>query len=117
MFTISAGFIGYFKLGDNINHNLKILAYLYQRQNDPSDTDAWVLKKPAIILIGSICEAILHDLHMRMNLYTSEGVKGVAASVLSYVRGKKSDKFEKYIASAKKHSLLGASTVSIYDEL
>ena len=117
MFTVSAGFIGDFKLGDNINHNLKILAYLYQRQNDPTDTDAWLLRKPAIILIGSICEAVLHDLHMRMSLYTVEGVKGIATSVLSYVRGKKIDKFEQYIASAKKHSLLGVPTESIYDEL
>jgi hypothetical protein len=117
MFTVSAGFIGDFKLGDNINHNLKVLAYLYQRQGDPADADAWLLRKPAIILIGSICEAILHDLHMRMNLYTVEGVKGIAATVLSYVRGKKIDKFETYIASAKKHSLLGAPSESIYGEL
>ncbi|MBV2121695.1 MAG: hypothetical protein KUF74_09590 [Candidatus Thiodiazotropha sp. (ex Ctena orbiculata)] len=117
MFTVNAGFIGDFKLGDNINHNLKVLAYLYQRQDDPGDADAWLLRKPAIILIGSICEAILHDLHMRMNLYTVEGVKGITATVLSYVRGKKIDKFETYIASAKKHSLLGASSESIYSEL
>src|SRR5690606_22201582 len=96
---------------------LKVLAYLYQRQNDPSDTDAWLLRKPAIILIGSICEAVLHDLYMRMNLYTAEGVKGIGTTVLLYVRGKRIDKFEKYIASAKKHSLLGAPTESIYDEL
>lgn len=117
MFTVSAGFIGDFKLGDNINHNLKILAYLYRRQADPTDSDAWLLKKPIIILIGSICEAILHDLHMRMNLYTSEGVSGITSSVLAYVRGKKIDKFEKYISSAKKHSLLGTPTDAIYSDL
>lgn len=117
MFTVSAGFIGNFKLGDNINHSLKILAYFYQRQADPLDTDAWLLRKPIIIILGSICEAILHGLHMRMKLYTNEGVRAIANSVLSYVRGKKMDKFEQYIASAKKHSLLGPPTETIYDNL
>lgn len=117
MFTVSASFVGDFKLGDNINHNLRILSYLYQRQADPHDTDAWLLRKPIIILLGSICEAILHDLHLRMRTYTTEGVRGIAISVLSYVRGKKIDKFETYISSAKKHSLLGVHTESIYDDL
>lgn len=117
MFTVSAGFIGNFKLGDNINHNLKILAYLYQRQADPHDTDAWLLRKPVTIVLGSICEAILHDLHLRMRTHTIEGVQGIANSVLNYVRGKKIDKFERYISSAKKHSLLGPPTEAIYDDL
>ena len=117
MFTVSAKFIGDFKLGDNINHNLRILAYLYQRQADPTDTDAWLLRKPIIVLIGSICEAVLHDLHLRMKLYTVEGVRGIASSVLAHVRGKKIDKFGAYIVSAKKHSLLGAPTEDIYDDL
>ena len=117
MFTVSSGFIGDFKLGDNVIHNLRILAYFYQRQADPHDIDAWLLRKPIIILIGSICEAILHDLHQRMQTYTTEGVRGIASTVLSYVRGKKIDKFEHYISSAKKHSLLGPPTEDIYDDL
>ncbi len=31
MFTIDGGLIGDFKLGDNINHNLRILSYFYRR--------------------------------------------------------------------------------------
>lgn len=117
MFTVSAGFIGNFKLGDNIIHNLKILAYLYQRQADKHDPDAWLLRKPAIIILGSICEAILYDLHVRMKTYTTEGVRGIGNTVLSYVRGKQLDKFEHYILSAKKHSLLGSPTDAIYNDL
>ena len=45
MFTVSAGFIGNFKLGDNINHNLNVLAYLYERQADEHDDEACVLRK------------------------------------------------------------------------
>jgi hypothetical protein len=117
MFKVSAGFIGDFKLGDNINHNLRILAYLYQRQFDPIDHDSHLLRKPVIVIIGSVCEAVLYDLHLRMKTYTNEGVRGIKASVLHYVRGKKLDKFDQYITSAKKHSLLGPSTDPIYAEL
>ena len=117
MFKVSAGFIGSFKLGDNINHNLEILAYLYQCQASASPKEGQLLRKPITILLGSVCEAVLHDLHLRMRIYTNEGVLGIPASVLSYVRGKKLDKFELYISSAKKHSLLGPKTDDIYDEL
>lgn len=118
MFTVSAGFIGDFKLGDNINHNLRILAYFYQCQADPHNTEVmWLLRKPIIIILGSICEAVLYDFHLRMRTYTNEGVLGITNSALSYVRGKRLDKFEQYIISAKKHSLLGHPTESIYDDL
>jgi len=117
MFTVSAGFIGKFKLGDNINHNLKILNYLYQRQADPADSDSWLLRKPIIVSIGSICEALLHDLHFRMKTFTIEGVSGMAITALEYVRGKKIDKFDHYISSAKKHSLLGDPSEQIYGDL
>ncbi len=117
MFVISARFIGNFKLGDNINHNLRILTYLYQRQDDPTDDESQILRKPIIIIIGSICEAVLCDLHMRINEYTAEGVIGIDTTVLDDVRGKKIDKFEPYISSAKRHVLLGAATDPIYNDL
>ena len=117
MFTVSADFIGDFKLGDNINHNLEVIAYFYQREADTHDTDSWLVRKPLIITLASICEAILYDLHMRMDTYTTEGVKGIGVSILTYVRGKKIDKFETYIASARKHALLGPATDQIYSDL
>lgn len=97
MFTVSSGFMGDFKLGDNINHNLEILALLYRQQASSGYHDSRLLCKPITLTIASICEAILSDFHMRMDTYTNEGVKNVAESVLSYVRGKKIDEFEKFI--------------------
>jgi hypothetical protein len=41
----------------------------------------------------------------------------MAVAVRAYVRGKKIDKLDHYISSAKKHSLLGPPTESIYDDL
>jgi hypothetical protein len=117
MFTVSGGFIGMFKLGDNIQYNLEILKYLYREQTSASPSDAHLLRKPIIVLLGSVCEAVLYDLHLRMRTYTIEGVSGIAYSVLAYVRGKRIDKFEHYISSTKKHSLLGPKNDGIYDDL
>src|SRR5688572_6161374 len=104
MFIVSSGFMGKFKLGDNINHTLEVLKTLDGVQR--ADENPTLLCKPITILIGSICEAILYDFHFRMKRHTFEGVKNVAESVLDYVRGVHLDEFGKYIASAKKHGLL-----------
>jgi len=114
--VVSAGFIGNFKLGDNVNYNLAILKCLYECQAS-GPAAASLLRKPVVVLIGSICEATLHDLHWRMKLFTTEGVRGIAEAVITYVRGKQLDKFEHYIASSRKHGLLGPATDSIYKEL
>lgn len=94
MFTVSANFIGNFKLGDNINHNLKVIYYMHQLMSSSEGRNSGVLRKPYIIIIGSICEAILYDFHKRMNEHTNEGVAGIADKVLNYARNKKIDQFE-----------------------
>lgn len=113
-FTVSSGFIGSFKLGDNLNHTLDVLTLLYQTQR--ADTSS-LLCKPITILLASVCEAILCDFHDRMKRFTREGVGNVAESVLDYVRGTHIDEFSKYIASAKKHNLLKDAGPRIYDSL
>ena len=37
MITIESKFIGDFKIGDNINHNLKILEVMYKRYAEADD--------------------------------------------------------------------------------
>lgn len=113
MFTVETNFIGIFKLGDNINHNLRILRYLYTCTGN----EAWVLKKIKIILIGSICEAILYDLLFRINRFTLEGVKGFSTKVIAAIQGSKVDDFSKYIDMAKKQELLGNNDDPIYESL
>lgn len=109
--------MGDFKLGDNINHNLKILTLLYRLQAASGHHESRLLCKPITLTIASVCEAILSDFHMRISTYTNEGVKNVAESVLGYVRGKKIDEFEKLIASARKHDLLDSKDKTFYDSL
>jgi len=117
VFVIQSHFMGSFKLGDNINHNLQILTLLYQLQSQAHTRDKQVLCKPIIIFIASVCEAVLADLHMRICLYTSEGVKNVAERVMAYIRSKKIDEFDKYIASARKQDLFDAADTSFYEDL
>jgi hypothetical protein len=91
MFVVSSNFIGNFKVGDNINHNLNILSLLYRQFGQANDHDKRLLCKPIILIIVSIIEAILHDLHFRIRNNTFEGVRNIAETVADYVRGKHLD--------------------------
>ena len=117
MFTIESKFVGSFKLGDNINHNLDILALLYGYYAAADERGKRLLCKPIILLLVSIIEAALHDLHMRIRTFTIEGVKNVGHSVSNYVRGKQIDELEKYIASARKHDLFDLADTRFYEAL
>jgi hypothetical protein len=116
--TIQSEFMGDFKLGDNINHNLDILALLYKQYNDGDDKQKRLLCKPIILLVVSIVDAVLHDLHWRVKTFTKEGVANILKSSIEYIRSlKKMDKFEKYIASAKRHGLIDPPNSAFYAEL
>ncbi len=116
MVTISSGFIGSFKLGDNIVHNLSILGELYASQKAGTSEQRELLRKPIIVTIASIAEAVLFDLYLRINSFTREGVANIPPIVLDEIRTKTIDEFAKYIDNAKSKSLLGGST-GIYDSL
>ncbi len=117
MFVVSSHFIGNFKLGDNIAHNLQVLSLLYEKQNDCTDAQKVMLCKPIIVTIASICEAVLSDFHFKVRVYTIEGVENLSDEILNYIRGKKIDEFGKYIASSKKHNLFDANDNQIYESL
>lgn len=117
MFKVKSDFIGDFKLGDNINYNLKILSLLYKYRSDSTENIKILLYKPIIITLASICEAILYDLHSRIKYNTLEGVQNIAESAINLIRRKKIDEFEKYIASSKKHDLFDAKDSQLYEDL
>jgi hypothetical protein len=118
MFVISSNFMGDFNLGDNINHNLEILALLYRQYEVADDHDKRLLCKPIILLIVSIVEAVLHDLHFRIRRHTFEGVTNIAETVSDYVRGlRRIDELEKYIVSARKHDFFDAADSKFYDSM
>lgn len=112
MNKIKSDFIGDFKLGDNIVSNFSCLKVLYELKAP----DSFCVKKPIVIIIASIAEAVLYDFYARMRGFTREGVDTVPDSVLEDVRSKHIDEFAKYIDHAKSKKLLGEGE-AIYDDL
>jgi hypothetical protein len=85
MFSIESTFIGNFKLGDNIVHNLNVLDLLYRVYAAEDNGGKRLLCKPIILLLVSIIEAVLYDLHDRIRFFTIEGVKNIPVSVTQYI--------------------------------
>ena len=117
MVTYSSGFVGSFKLGDNIVHNFEILRELYAIQKTGTQAQAEILRKPIVVIIGSIAEAILYDLYVvKISSFTREGVPNIPQAALDEIRTKTIDEFAIYISNARSNSLLG-TTVELYDAL
>jgi hypothetical protein len=117
MVKYSSGFIGGFKLGDNIVHNLDILNLLYATQKTSSPEQAELLRKPIIVWCGAVAEALLYDLYeTKIPKFTSEGVPNVPKIVLKRIRLQTVDQFGRYIANARRFSLLGPSP-DLYNSL
>jgi hypothetical protein len=90
---------------------------LYRHYAEADERERRLLCKPIILLLVSIIEAVLHDLHTRIKTFTIEGVQNLATSAGDYIRLKKIDEFEKYIASAKKHDLFNLADSGFYQQL
>src|SRR5262245_23686312 len=103
MFVVKSGFIGDFALGDNINHNLEILALLYDCFEGANHHRKRLLCKPIILTLVSVIEAVLYDLHKRARTFTWEGVRNMAVDAVAHIQMSKIDKLDKYIASARRH--------------
>jgi len=106
-FTVSSGWVGRYKIGDNINYTLQVLADLYEARNESDDLDHLV--QPIVILQASICEATIYDLiETRIRRHTWEPVDSIRDEVVEALRRAKFyDKFKKLINIAKPHLLLG----------
>lgn len=116
MFIVPANFICIFKIGDNIVYNFKVLGVLYEQyallSASPMKRD--LLLKPIVLINVSIAEALLFDFLMRIKANVHEGVANIGQNVIDAIRGKQFDKFEHYIAQAKKHDLFDASNTNFY---
>ena len=117
MVTVESSFIGDFKLGDNICHNLSIAEVLYDTFEQSDDHDRRLLCKPIIVLLASIVEAVLHDFHKPVKTFTIEGVKNLTADAIDYIRLAEIDDFAKYIDSAKKQKLFGEADKAFYERM
>lgn len=113
---VKSHFIGSFKVGDNICYNLKILKLLYSHLEDSEEEARRLLCKPIVVTLVSVTEAVIYDLHYRVRAFHREGIQGVSDGVLSYIRAAKLHDYEKQIASAKRHRLLGTNMI-LYERL
>jgi hypothetical protein len=114
--TIRSSFIDSYKLGDNICFNLQCLDFLYDTYSVADLRKRALLRKPIILMLVSITEAVLYDFHRRIKLFTWEGVQNVGHVVAVYVRGKQLDELEKLIVSARKHNFFELEP-AFYDDL
>jgi hypothetical protein len=90
----------------------------YSYYSNEAHADRGYLRKPIILILVSVTEAVLHDLHGRIRRFTWEGVKNIPGSVMSYIQElTKIDKFEQYIDSARKHDFFDAKDTAIYDDM
>jgi len=105
VFTIPSNFIGHFKTGDNICHNLRILKLLYRQYNTSDSHEKILLSKPIILILISIIEACLHDFHMRVRTHTIEGISNLDEAIIEEIRISGEEEFGYYIANAKTHDL------------
>ena len=117
MIEIDSAFMGDFKLGDNINHNLAVLAALYvARSATTNGLHKRALCKPICVTSISIIEALLHDLHFKAKAFTREGVPGFLQATYDRIRNKHIDKLDHLLVSARKDNLLDGDA-EFYDEL
>ena len=113
-FTVPANFIDVFKIGDNINYNLNIQKILYEYYNKSSER--YFLIKPIVIINTSISEAILYDF-IENRIRRGNKTERLFESILGVLKSKKLDKFEHFIAQAKKYDFFELKDTDFYDSM
>ena len=117
---ISTSFIGYFKLGDNIVFNTKILDSLYKNLDVSQPIDVQAITIKPIVLIGvSAIEALIYDFVDRIKDYPKE-FKHVDSAKISSIRKLDTQsfnwKFRVGIDKFRQHKMLGDEP-NYYDNL
>jgi hypothetical protein len=113
-FEVSVNFIDQFKIGDNINFNLEILAVLYDGYANLQDGKKLI--KPIVLLNTAIIEAVLFDfvVNRLKRPYRSEILFENISSILKDVNLKK---FEHYITQIEKYDLFELKDTNFYNAI
>lgn len=117
MFIVSSSFIGNFKIGDNINYNLKVLKALYHSRNFLPEDGRVYLEKPITVILVSICEALMYDFIFRSKSFTREGIDGLDDEQLELLRNQKSYSMEDKIKLIQNLNLLKTNDTKVYQYL
>ncbi len=113
-FIISPNFLDNFKIGDNINYNLKILKLLYENYNNHQNGK--LLVKPIVIINTSIIEALLFDF-IENRIRKANRTEMLFENILEVLKSKKLDKFEHYISQAKKYDFFSMKDTDFYNAM
>lgn len=113
-FKVKANFIVVFKIGDNINYNLRILKTLYDGYEKLPDGSNLI--KPIVILNTAIIEAILFDFVVN-RLKKPYFVDILFVDILNYLKDKDLKKFEHYISQAEKFDLFDMKDSNFYNAM
>lgn len=110
-FKIKANFIDVYKIGDNINYNLKILKELYIHYD--SSVNKRFLIKPIVIINTSIAEALLFDF-IEYRIRHGNKSERIFEHLIDALLEKKLDKFQHYIAQAEKYDFFAMKDTGFY---
>ncbi len=113
-FKVKANFIVVFKIGDNINFNLRILKTLYDGYKNLPDGSNLI--KSIVILNTAITEAILYDFVVN-RLKRPYSVDILFVDILNYLKDKDLKKFEHYITQAEKFDLFDMKDTNFYNAI
>jgi len=113
-FYIKANFIDIFKIGDNINYNLKILNELYKSYDKPLNSKNLI--KPIVIINTSIAEALLFDF-IENRIRKANRTEKMFEDILDTLKLKKMDRFEHYITQAEKYDFFDMKDTGFYNAM
>jgi hypothetical protein len=106
VFIVSSSFIADFAIGDNINRNLDTLRLFYTLGAE--DSSKWpLLRKPIIVILVSIAEAMVYDFISRIQ--SKEYVATLPPETVAALREKDFLKLANLIDGAKKFDLFKAN--------
>jgi len=109
--TITANFIGDFKVGDNLLRNAAALCHL----RDTNENG--IFNKLIVVQAGSIVEAALDQIIFCAQNYTREGVPNISDADLKKIRDTKLERFNNIIQAMKSYKLLDGLGGGVCDEL
>lgn len=113
-FLVKANFIKTFKIGDNINFNLKILKVLYEGYEKLSEGKKLI--KPIVIINTSISEAILYDFIVN-RIKRPNRTEMLFFEIWSTLKNKDLHKFEHYITQAEKYDFFELKDTNFYNAM
>jgi len=113
-FLVKVNFLNTFKIGDNINFNLKILKILYECYEKLPEGRKLI--KPIVIINTSIAEAILYDFIVN-RIKRPNRTEILFFEIYSALQNKNLHKFEHYITQAEKYDFFELKDTNFYDAM